>query len=329
MISDISKVKSANTLLSRQLSAAISDNRGRGFPGNGLSLQAFPFVGSKNYRTKNIETTASLFLNPEIRDQLKYDVFDITQLDLLITDVVASLWMTDKKTITIDDILLALTGSDSHDAPIFAEYIRYRIEETRHIVVEIDWTEECRRRYPEEAPKKGKCIIRGPFHQLSERKWILNHRERETEVYEILGMPPLNEYADAVNQIVEISVEQIPPSGKMSVEKLLIRYHLLKKVMIMLNPKNRNKDFLRKVPLFTTKNGSLGVFEEADIFQEDHRNWKVKKGRTVKICKDIFEELCKEELIGGYEPIYGKSDSDKRKKEVIGFSIMLPDSCIA
>ena len=203
--------------------------------------------------------------------------------DRQVLDAIVTVWENGERTTTIQTIYRIITKNpDSRLTPEKEEEILNRLRKLSLSYIKIDATAESV--YYESLRKK----IEGSIISISIETDYVNGALTHNAIHILdLDRSPIYQYAKIKNQIASIPLRYLDTkTTNKNRETTLIEDCLIDKIESIEHTGN--------TILITT------IFEAAGIHEEDHKNFKVKRNRTIKKIRDILDGYIGTGYIKGY-----------------------------
>lgn len=269
---------------------------------------------------KNVSTLLEIWSD----DNLTLSNIDITPYDLVVMDAVYTLYVNGATDFTPEMVMRVMSGNMHQDATSRrTEDIIKSIDKLAKIRISIDCTDEFVIR---------KKINKGQTVQLD--SYLLpidiitiksaNHRSIK-KGYTLLNKPVLYEYAEQVNQIINIPINLLALTTGILTETAdvtLIKRYLIKRIELMKNSRNRVKSSKIIYEWYDEKTQlTKGMLRDIGYNKDQYSKWRDKKSKLHRIVITILELFVDNGYISGYNVL---RDVDGGKTSAIrGIEIVL------
>lgn len=228
---------------------------------------------------------------------------DITPYDMAVQDAIYSLYQAGCDRFTVQMVGEIMSGNTNQDIlPQKIEEISRSIHKMRHIDISIDCTEEWIAK-GKRLPKSGKVIFKSYLLPLAEVK-VTAGNQMEMEGYRLLSKPALYDYAEHLNQIVNVPIGLLATQELLSdnTEVIIIKRYLIKKIALMKNKRNDLCSDRISLEWYDKKNHEMkGLYAELGYHAEDYSKWRDKKAQLRSITVKILEYLKSVGYIKSYQ----------------------------
>lgn len=152
-----------------------------------------------------------------------------TEFDRAILGAVASLVRTGNNILSPATIARFITGCpNAHDfSDTFLRQIDESMQKQLYIHIELDYTEELRRKHPDADIRTAR--LEG--WSLPHERYVLFAGGYETQGYRLHDEPILFRYADAIDQVLPIPLSYLAVGGRNSAERVALKHYMLRRIL--------------------------------------------------------------------------------------------------
>lgn len=267
----------------------------------------------------------------QIHGQLRLDealAGDTTQLkpyDNAVLDAIYTLYVNSCLVFTAEMAVRALYG-DAHMDVTSAQRqaVVESIYKLTHIQLEFDATEEWRARKRELPVAENKrAVFAGKLLPLQEVTVRPGGRADCVTGFQLPEPPVLYRYAEALGQIASVPAELLQAGDlKNSMETMLLRRYLLRRIAVMHNTKNNQASHRIALEWYDRQaHRAKGLLSALGYRPEAYVNWLSKKSKIHKSACVILDGLRDAGYINGYTVI--QRGTDKKPYDIRGYNIQL------
>lgn len=248
------------------------------------------------------------------------NLYDIAALDAIYT-----LHINGCPAFTVEMAVRALYGDACMDVTVAQrQAVLESIYKLTHIWLEFDATAEWKARKRElPAAENKRAVFAGKLLPLQEVTVRPGGRADCVTGFQLLEPPVLYRYAEALGQIASVPAELLQAGDlKNSMETMLLRRYLLRRIAVMVNTKNSQASHRIALEWYDRQtHRAKGLLPALGYRPEAYANWLSKKSKVNKTACAILDGLRDAGYIDGYTVI--QRGTAKKPYDIRGYDIQL------